>query len=151
MKLQFALPALFATAFAGWTWLAQAQQQPENEAQMQDRIAEFTAAGPNGARLTLAEITGFDWDSVRAFHGPTPREVYEAVLGDASWLTAERGRQMTDDAVRLVFLKDGTFAGQVVIAPPVWLTGTRPDPKGREAALVVASPDPGPYAHLTLE
>ncbi|AGT08888.1 hypothetical protein [Paracoccus aminophilus] len=123
----------------------------ERDTPLAAKIADFTATGPKGARLELAKLTDFDWDKVVGFHGPYPREIYQRILGSTDWLTPERAQAMTDESVMLVFLDHGQVVAAPVISPPIWLIGVEPVVRGREAALVVTTPDPGPYAHLKLE
>ncbi|SMO45735.1 hypothetical protein [Paracoccus laeviglucosivorans] len=160
MRLKFltAMAASFALG-CGVVAYSQTEGQPSvNDASlapqaklMEDRIAAFLAKGPQGARLPLTEITDFDWDSVRPFYGAVARETFQQVLGDTAWLDDPAIADAGDEAVRLVFLKDGKVVGTAVATPPVWLLEVKEEPMGRDAALVVTTPDPGPYYHMTLE
>lgn len=129
---------------------AQTAMETDTGTAMRDRIETFTAAGPSGARLPLAGITGFEWDTVHGFAPNTPSQLYRARLGDAYRMGEELRTSLTDDTAVLVFSKDGKVVGEVPVGPPVFIMGLDAEPHGPAAALTVTSDDPGPYTALNL-
>ncbi|WBU57173.1 hypothetical protein [Paracoccus sediminicola] len=121
------------------------------ETAMIDRIAEFAAAGPNGAALNLAEVTDFDWDQVYGFSATMPPEMLEQALGAAyrPELAKLRESWYEDDAL-LVFTRDDEIVEQVAFTSEPRLVGTDARAYGTDAALVVHTKDPGPYVSVRL-
>ncbi|RMC34931.1 hypothetical protein [Paracoccus alkanivorans] len=152
MTLNLRKPAaaltLCAILFAGWS--VSGAGQSEDETAMLDKITEFTEAGPKGAQLRLADITDFEWDTVQGFPASTSLDVYKAMFGESYRLSDETTSQMTDDSVLLVFGYEGEVVEELVISPPVWVHGAKPDFLGPDATLTVISDDPGPYTALEL-
>lgn len=118
---------------------------------MLNKIAEFTEAGPNGARLRLEDITDFEWDTVHAFHGTSPRPFYDKAFGESYRMSDESRAKLTDESVLLAFSLNGNVVREIVVAPPLWLIGVEPVPHGKDAVLIVTSDDPGPYTALELD
>ena len=120
-----------------------------DDATLQDAIARFTAAGPQGAQLRLMDVTDFEWDTVRTYHGVTSIELYRFHLGADFRLSDESVQQLMDDSAVLIFLRGDEIVEEVVINPPVWFLGKHLDGSAREpddAILTVISEDPGPYS-----
>lgn len=122
-----------------------------HDAPLRTKIETFGQTAQTGARLELASLTDFPWDKVIPVQSSAPLELYAKLTGSSDWLTAERGQAVSDESVMLVFMDQDRVVAAPVIAPPIWIMGADPVPHGREAALVVTSPGPGSYAHLTLE
>lgn len=125
-------------------------QQSRFDSEMLKQISEFTEAGPNGATLTLADITDFEWDTVYSFRASTSRFFYDKAFGESYRMSDESRTELTDDSVLLAFSLNGEVVREVVISPPLWLTGVEPVPHGKDTALTVISEDPGPYTALEL-
>lgn len=118
---------------------------------MLDQIAEFTAAGPNGARLSLTAVTDFDWDTVRGFSSGMPLSRYQRFLGEAFTLDDTIKSQLTDNSSLLIFLKDGQVVRQVVIGPPIFMTEMHGEAWDRtNAIMAIHTKDPGPYSSIRM-
>ncbi len=116
---------------------------------MLDEIQAFTAAGPSGARLKLADVTDFEWDTVYGFAPNMPIQMYRSRLGD-DYKMGPLGETLTDDTSVLVFTKAGAIMAQVPVGPPVFIIGLDAEPHGTDAVLTVTNEDPGPYSALNL-
>ena len=107
---------LRATAFAicgGMGFALPLSADEDNE--MLEQVAAFTAAGPQGQRLPLTAVTDFEWDTVRGFSGTTPIALYRKALGEDFELDDAIIRELTNDSAVLVFFerRAGRPAGSV--------------------------------------
>lgn len=118
---------------------------------LRDRVADFAASAPVGARLGLETVTAFDWDTVRGFPASMPLEGLRQSLGPDFRLSDATDREMIDDSALLVFTRDDRVVAELVLAPPIHVLGLDGTAKGRDAALVVVAAEPGRWAHLRLE
>ena len=135
-----------AIAICGGMGLALPLSADEDN-EMLEQVAAFTAAGPQGQRLPLTAVTDFEWDTVRGFSGTTPIALYRKALGEDFELDDAIIRELTDDSAVLIFLKDGQVVRQEVFGPPVFLSGLNGEAWDRQhAILVVHTKDPGPYS-----
>ena len=151
MKLHLAMNmrvvAVFFAALVGSVTLAAGSGV--NDTATSTKLAQFTAAGPNGARLRLSDVTDFEWDTVRSYSATAPIALYWRDLGASFQLDGEIVRQLTDDSAVLVFLNKGQIVRQVVIGPPVFLQGSNGSARDpQHAILTVTTRDPGPYSAI---
>lgn len=120
------------------------------DAVLRDRVAGFAISAPVGARLELATVTAFDWDTVRGFPSSMPLEGLRQSLGPDFRLSDATDREMIDDSALLVFTRDDRVVAELVLAPPIHVLGLDGAAKGRDAALVVVAAEPGHWVHLRL-
>lgn len=148
MKLaRLAMVSALTAAFLGIAVTAQTNRKDNDD--MIEQVSTFTAAGPHGARLSLSDVTNFEWDTVHAFSGTMPIELYRAEFGPSFRLDDDTRAQLSDDSSVLIFLRNDEVVRQVVVGPPVFMAGLTGRSRGRsEAELIVVTADPGPYSTI---
>lgn len=113
-----------------------------------EKLTKFTHQGPFGATMRLDAATDFSWDQVFFFQNPTIEDINDAV-GQSVHLDDRVIGSLMSGAALLLFVEGDEIVDIIVVAPPLYLSGTsRRGYSTEEAVLLIHTKDPGPYVSL---
>jgi hypothetical protein len=117
--------------------------------EVSEKLSEFSQKGPQGATISLINVTSFQWDEVHVFPESSSGKVINLNVGqkmfDDEAYYGERGTLM-------VFTDHDKVVHALSISPPLYFdTGKKFTYSSREAVVVAHTKDPGPYTLSFLE